>query len=278
MNNKLCVFGAKTGTDIDALACAIAYAELMDCIAYLPGPFNATIPSSVRKWDFNYTTEFPTTATEFVMVDFSTPGMIPEKIDQDKIIKVYDHHTGFEEYWGKRGQIEFIGAAATIIFELFGDRAPSATIANLLYTAIFANCLNFKAGLTSDRDHAAFNKLKQYVTLPESWIETYYNEIEVGLIADPNTALNDDIKYYKNGWSIAQLELYNAIPVLDKIISPENGFAIVVDIGAGKNYLFATSSEIKAALTDGLGAKWNGDIGITDKLYLRKEIVKIMNL
>jgi hypothetical protein len=52
----------------------------------------------------------------------------------------------------------------------------------------------------------------------------------------------------------------------------------VVDIGAGKNYLFTKSPQIKTALTEGLGVKWNGDIGITDKLYLRKEIVKIMNM
>ena len=59
MNNKLCVTSGYKFTDIDVLACAIAYTELNNCIAYISGIFNSTIPETVRKWDLIYTTKFP---------------------------------------------------------------------------------------------------------------------------------------------------------------------------------------------------------------------------
>ena len=125
-NPKLCVCGSHRYTDIDQLACAVAYAELYDCATFLPGPFNATIPDSVRKWDFIISTTPPHGAEEFVLVDYSYPEVIPPEIPLDKITKVYDHHTEFEEYWGPRGQIEFIGACATMIYELYeqGGKIP----------------------------------------------------------------------------------------------------------------------------------------------------------
>ena len=279
MNPKLCVCGGGPYTDIDCLACAVAFAELNDCAAFLPGKFNSSIPESVRKWDFKFSAELPKGAEEFVLVDFSNPNFAPHQVPLDKVIKVYDHHTGFEDYWAGRGKIEFIGACATMIYELFENRAPSATTANLLYTAIFANTLNFKAAITTNRDRAAFEKLKRFTTLGPEWIRTYYSEIEKNIIANLEAAIASDTKMFENGrLAIAQLELYDARPILDKILPPQNGFVILVDIGGGKDYLFAGSPEIRKSLSDKLGAAFDGNIGTTDRLLLRKEIVKIMDI
>ncbi|MBR1734555.1 MAG: hypothetical protein IJ730_03785 [Alphaproteobacteria bacterium] len=49
VNENLCVTSGTAYTDIDILACAIAFAELNNCIAVLPGIFNATISKSMRK-------------------------------------------------------------------------------------------------------------------------------------------------------------------------------------------------------------------------------------
>ena len=45
-------------------------------------------------------------------------------------------------------------------------------------------------------------------------------------------------------------------------------------ISEGKNYLFTKNPEIKKLLEKIIDAKFDGDIGTTDKLWLRKEILK----
>jgi len=54
----------------------------------------------------------------------------------------------------------------------------------------------------------------------------------------------------------------------------ENWFLTSPSINEGKNYLFTKNPEMKKLLEKLIGAKFNGDIGTTDKLWLRKEILK----
>ena len=288
MNNKLCVTSGWKFTDIDGLSCAVAFAELNDCIAFLPGVLNATVPDSIRQWDFLYQTEFPVGAEQFVIVDTSNPTSFPLEVPQDKIIKIYDHHTGFEDFWGERGQIEFIGACATMIYELFGDKIPTSTTANLLATAIFANTLNFKASITTDRDIAAYEKLKQFTNLPENWIEQYYSEAEKTMLSDITSAIENDMKTLGKDLVTGQLELWDATFLLNDVdfqkavetimSGYEKWFMNMPSIKHGYNYFIAKSKYVKDMLTSGLGVKWTGDVGIADKLYLRKEIVKVCKI
>lgn len=99
MHKKLCVTSGTAYTDIDVLACAIAFAELNDCDVVLPGAFNATLSKSIRKWNLNFRTKFEA-YDQFVIVDMSNPKYVPKQISENKIVKVFDHHTGFENYWG----------------------------------------------------------------------------------------------------------------------------------------------------------------------------------
>lgn len=287
MNDKLCVFAAYPYTDIDALACCIAYAELNDCIAYIPGPLNATVPDCVRNLNLQYTTEFPETAEQFIMVDFSNPEFIPPQIDIDKITKVYDHHTGFEEYWGARGQIEFIGACATIIYELFGDRVPSQTTAKLLATAIFANTLYFNSDITNKRDISAYEKLKNYATLSNNWVEQYYAEVENFMLMDIKTAIKNDLKIMNGDLAVAQLELWDAKVLLrsnefmkemgEVLSGYDNWLMTMPSISEKKNYLITNDDELKKELSKKFDAKWDENIGQTPSIYLRKEFRKAFN-
>ena len=118
-----------------ALACAIAFGELKNCDIVLPGKFNSTISNSIRKWDLNFSEKFLYDYKKFVLVDASNPKYFPSNVSHEKIKKVFDHHFGFENYWETSEQIEFVGACATLIFELFKDKAPSSVTANLLCTA-----------------------------------------------------------------------------------------------------------------------------------------------
>lgn len=288
MNNKLCVTSGYKFTDIDVLACTIAFAELNNCVAYIPGVFNSTIPETIRKWNLSYTTEFPQEAEQFVLVDVSNPKYISSQIAINHIINVYDHHTGFENFWNEKGHIEFIGACATQIYELFGDKIPTTTTANLLSTAIFANTLNFNASITTERDINAYNKLKKYTNLSENWIEQYYSEVEKIMLFDIKSAIKNDTKVLQNNLAIGQMELWNANTLLNNhnfkeildfaMLDYENWFMNIPSIKDGKSYFITKSQHIKNMLSKYINIEWNDRIGISDKLYLRKEIIKICEL
>lgn len=284
----LCVTSGTAYTDIDALACAVAFAELYHCSAVLPGEFNSTVTESVRQWDFTFSREFTDECAVFVIVDVSNPAYIPKHIKHGQIAKVFDHHFGFEDYWNSTGNIEAVGACATLIFELFKDTTPSKTTANLLYTAILANTLNFRANVTTPRDIAAFEKLKDFIELPETWIRDYYTEVELQVLKHFDLAVKNDTKILGNGWAIAQIELYDPSLLLkdakflesleDCMKEYSDWLLTMPSISEGKNYFITNSHNIQRKISEDIRTEWAGLCGVSDKLYLRKEILKITNL
>ena len=75
---KIVVTSGQPFTDIDALACAVAYAELLrltkkDAVAILPGPLNKTITEKIRKWKLNYSTKPYSKNANYILVDISDP-------------------------------------------------------------------------------------------------------------------------------------------------------------------------------------------------------------
>lgn len=193
--------------DIDALACAIAYAELfrlknIPADAVLEANFNSTITPTVLGWELNYLNSYKSTLNDdFIIVDCSNPEVLPEYIVKDQIIEVWDHRYGYEDNWDRvklKVVIEDVGACATLIWEEILKSGLSKKITktslNLLYTAIFSNTLNFNASITSERDIKAFKQLKNLTELPANWIETYYEESEKMLFTDPFSSIVNDTK------------------------------------------------------------------------------------
>ncbi|MCL2673615.1 MAG: hypothetical protein FWF01_04460 [Alphaproteobacteria bacterium] len=285
MKNKNTIVTAGINTDIDVLACVIAYAELLEATAVIPGEFNATIPPSVRKWGFDYEKTCPEYAEKFILVDVSDPGYLAKFVQLDKVLEVWDHRPGFEKYWGAKGRIENVGACATQIFELFKDKPPATVTANLLYTAIFANTFNFKASVTTERDVRAFGMLKSHISLPNDWIAQYYKETSGLMLEDIGWAIKSDLKQFKFG-AMAQLELWDASRVvgdadlMQKIYGAMSGFdswaVNIPSISQGINYIITPSDALKTALQSNLGAVFTGDVCTTGKLYLRKELMNFM--
>jgi len=83
---------------------------------------------------------------------------------------------------------------------------------------------------------------------------------------------------------IGQLEFWNSKKFIEghfkeiqetlESYGKEKWFMTSPSISEGKNYLFTKNLEIKSLLEKKIGAKFNGDIGITDRLWLRKEILQ----
>jgi len=298
-------FSVTTGeefTDIDSLACTLAYTELLQmegkvAEAVLPGILNQSVTPTIKSWKLDFSKIPSNLDSGVVLVDLSDPPNFARFVKEENIVEIYDHHGGFEEYWqeklGRNAKIEPIGACATLIWEEFVSRGFEEKIspisANLLYTAILSNTLNFNAKITNVRDKKAFEELKPYTDLPDSWKEKYYTELEKNVYANVAETLESDIKIFEIPNQnlrlvISQLELWNGNKFIEKyqkkikdaLEKYDNPFWLFIlpSISEGKNYLFCQDQKIKDLMSGTIGAKFNGDIGTTNQLWLRKEIFK----
>jgi inorganic pyrophosphatase/exopolyphosphatase len=289
--------------DVDTLASALAYKELMDKIGkeslvVLPGPLNESVSANVRKWKFNYQTNLPerNKSLQFIMVDVSDPKQFAYFVQKESIVKLFDHHLiGFEKYWreklGNKSVIEEIGACATLIWEEFKknkfDTNIQPTSANLLYTAILSNTLNLQASVTTGRDIKAIQEIIKYTHLPQNWEKQYFDEVSASILANPIRAMKNDTKLQEiNGkeFAMIQIELWDSFEFIelfqDDIIkvlssfSQEYAFFTSPSISEGKNYIIALDEKTKNILQRSIPIHFEGLIGTTKKLFLRKEIIK----
>ena len=298
---RIIVTSGKPFIDIDGLACIVAYTELLQkegkkALAVTTSKLNVSVTDTVRNWQFILDNKFEGTETKFAIVDVSDPEKFDDLVAAERVIEIYDHHFGFEKYWQekleKNSHIEKIGACATLIWEEFKkrnqDKKISEVSANFLYTAILSNTLNFKASVTDQRDLQAFNELKKYISLPENWTEQYFTEQEKYIYKNPKKAIESEIKEFpflksKDLLVIGQMELWDSHKFITKYqkqientlmsFGSIHWFMTSPSISEGKNYLFSKNPEIKKLLEKIIDAKFDGDIGTTNKLWLRKEIL-----
>jgi nanoRNase/pAp phosphatase (c-di-AMP/oligoRNAs hydrolase) len=297
------ITSGRTFVDIDALACAVAYRDFLkakniDCEVVFPGEINETVSETIKKWVLNIDKDPSdlTTDTEFVIVDCSNPNVFPTFAVKDKISEVYDHRSGYEDFWKGTNvvlQIELVGACATLIWEKIKNENLESKISqtglNLLYTAIFANTLNFKSSVTTDRDKKAFLELAELVNLDSNWISIYYHEVESSMLVNPEAAIKNDTKIvdFPNlnlKVVIGQIELWNSKEFVfkneDVIVNTlesfgvNNWFFTSPSISEDKNYIYTKSPRVIKLLTENFDTKFNGNWGETSKLWLRKEILR----
>lgn len=293
-------------TDIDALASALAYQNLSllknrAAKVVLPGPLNQSVPPSLRQKNLDFDTELRLDPNncQFVVVDISEPKHFAAFVKTDKIIKIFDHRFwGHERFWREKlgfdAVIELTGACATLIWEEFAKDKLEQKIepycANLLSLAIISNTLNLKASVSTPRDQNALNSLKSLITLPKNWPQNYFDEVAQEVFKDPQKALENDTKIQEirgQNFAIAQIELWDSrkfIEIhLDRILNSLNSlntpisFLTSPSILEGRNYLVTENEEVKRQLSQTLGAKFIGKVGTTPKLFLRKEIIKILS-
>ncbi|HUV72444.1 MAG TPA: hypothetical protein VMW25_05565 [Clostridia bacterium] len=283
--------------DIDALACVIAYQEIpsQPAIPVISGPLNQSVSKEIREWKINYLTTIKDKGFDYVIVDVSEKSQLPAFVNQERIIEIYDHHFGFEKPWqeklGPKAKIEEIGACATLIWEEYQARKPkqkiTALAANLLYTAIVSNTLNFQASITTARDKNAFEELKPLTNLPKNWIATYYLDQEKEIYRKPETVIKNDTKIQTiKGMKCAfgQLELWNSrdfltenanrVEAILKEFGTETWLLSSPCISEGRNYIFTKNPILKNQLSKTMPISFEGNIGITKILYLRKEILQ----
>lgn len=289
-------------TDIDVLACAIAYSELLTLEGkknevVLPGVFNSSITPTLRGWDLKYITTPTDADSDVVIVDVSELAYVAKFAKPEQVVEVYDHRFGFQDFWkekiGNKAHVELVGACATLIWEEYKVRGYEAKIsklsANLITIAILSNTLNFGASVTDKRDITAFEELKKYTDMIDKWDEQYFEEVEKDIYKDVEQAIKSDTKTLNLPTIdfpivMGQMELWDASKFLaehtqeTKIALEKFGysdwFLSLPSISEKKNYIYTESEKIKELLQKIIPITFDGNIGITDKLWLRKEIRK----
>jgi len=153
---------------------------------------------------------------------------------------------------------------------------------------IIDNTLNFKANLTSKRDHQAYGLLKQHAKLADNWAEIYLMEYQTQIMQNFSHALQTDTKRitypsYDFEIAIGQLAVLDAAALIEKYKSlaatqlsalNDNWYLNVLDLEHGVSYFYTTDTVTQKLLSRLLGLSFTNGIAIADRLWLRKEIYK----
>lgn len=293
------IITAGSKIDIDALACAIAYKNILEILGIKSSVLLSevwwTVPEEILSWWHIVDNKKVKKDDTYIVVDISEPNYIDPRINQENIIELRDHHPWYETYREEKiwthAKIEHIGACATLIFEKAEKEKITEKLAdysiNLLLTAILANTLNFKAQITNERDITAYTKLRKISNLPWNWSEIYFKKVEENIIQSPKESLINDTKVIPllgKKITIVQIELRESEKfmiqnkeLIEKVATSygeKDWLYTSPSIGTWTNNLFTTSTLVKNALIDKIWATFSGDFGTTKTLRLRKEIWK----
>ena len=231
---------------------------------------------------------------KYIIVDVSDPDFLKKSVPLHKVTEVYDHHAGFEEYWqeriGKGTHIEFIGAAATLIYREWNrsglqDRMMPGT-AKLLLAAILDNTLNLTSSNTTEEDRKAFFALCAHAGVGEDFRAVYFSEVQRSVECDLQNALFGDIKSVRDNpilppW-VAQLCVWNATGILARLDEIRGWFTPlgepwminIMDLCQNCSFFVCDDEETQRKLEDVFEVSFESGIAWTSEPYLRKQIMR----
>ena len=287
--------------DIDAYACCIAYAELLnlqgvEARAVSSAPLNASITASVLGGPVSLDGYVPQAGDEFVLVDVSDYHHFDLRVILDQVVEVIDHHPGYEQYWAERlgtaADIRPIGAAATMVFQRWqaAGLLPriSARSAALLATAILDNTLNFSGQMTAKQDIEAYAVLAQGANLAANWPEQYFLECQGAIEADLQAALAADLKRFNTDSNLpqvfAQMTVWDADGLLQNHRNEiscwmagqgDDWLLNVISIRDRQSCLLAEPAISQKKLSRLLPLNWQASMAVVKPSMLRKELLKL---
>ncbi len=300
--NGVIITAGSTYLDIDAYACMVAMAELLQlkgekAVAYSKAPYNYSVCDPLVESGGvlqELPSDFDGENAKYIIVDVSDPDFLVDAVLLENVAEVYDHHTGFEEYWqehiGNNSHIEFIGAAATLIYREWKrcglESKMSRQSALLLIAAILDNTLNLTSSNTTVEDIAAFEELCKKENIDKSWCAWYFSEVQRSVENDLKNALFNDIKAISNNEllpsKIAQLCVWDAESVLARLCEIRGWFAEgndswminIIDIKHQCSYFVCDDRAYQEVLESIFEVGFDMGTAKTAQPYLRKQILK----
>lgn len=288
--------------DIDAYACCVAMRELLElkginAVAYSTATCNYSVCKSLIE-EGQILRSLPsdciTESARYIIVDVSDPDFIKDTVPLESVVEVYDHHVGFEEFWRSRigddSHIEFIGAAATLIYREWKnaglqDKMTRST-ALLLIAAILDNTLNLISSNTTSADIEAFNELCAKADVDKNWCASYFTEVQASIQADMKNALFNDIKRIRDNEVLpegfAQLCIWDTSDILENLTEIrkwlDNRYDAwlinIIDLKHRCSYFVCDDAEHQKKIEKVFGVNFDLGVAKTEIPYLRKEIIK----
>ena len=300
--SPILITAGSTYLDIDAYACMVAMAELLNlqgtpALAYSGAPCNYSVCPSLTK-EGQIARSLPLDCNEnsaqYIIVDVSDPEFLKSAVPLDRVTAVYDHHVGFEDYWqsriGNGAHIEFIGAAATLIYREWERagliREMNVLTAKLLIAAILDNTLNLTSSNTTAEDRAVFRALCAHAGVGEEFRAAYFSEVQKSVEADLKNALFGDMKTVRNNPvlppRVAQLCVWNAKGVLDRLSEIRGWFVPLgepwminlIDLSGNCCYFVCEDESYGEKIARVFDVCFEAGVAKTAKPYLRKQIIK----
>ena len=287
-----------TYLDIDAYACMVAMTELLrlqglEAVAWSDAPCNYSVCPSLAE-EGQVSKDLPSEDGQYIIVDVSDPDYLAKTVPLNQIVAVYDHHVGFESYWkeriGEKACIEFIGAAATLIYRewkkaCFEDQMTQ-TCARLLAAAILDNTLNLTSANTTDEDREAFRELCTLAGIEDDWRGFYFSEVQQTVEKDLKNALLGDLKTVRGNMVlpplVAQLCVWDAESVLARLSEIRQWFRDrsdpwminIIELKHRCNYFVCDDNPYQRKMEDVFGVHFRDGVARTTITYLRKELIK----
>lgn len=286
--------------DIDAYACIIAMSDLLElqgknAIPYSNALYNySVVPSLTYNDKVVHSLPIQATSAEYIIVDVSDPNFLEAAVSIDRIVEVYDHHVGFESYWfdkiGNNSHIEFIGAAATLIYsewKKFGlHKRMSIETAKLLAAAILDNTLNLNSNNTTKEDIEAFDELCKHIGAGDEFRSLYFSEVQKLVENDLKNAIFGDIKRVSDNNilppDIGQISVWNAEGIIRHISEIREWFKHnlnpwminLIDIERNCSYFICDDLYYQSKIEQVFNVRFESGVARSDIPYLRKEIIK----
>lgn len=300
--NTYIITAGSSYLDIDAYACMVAMTELLNlkdikAVAYSSAPCNYSVCPLLTKAgqvERELPTEYNTDNAKYIIVDVSDPEFLKSSVPLEKVIAVYDHHVGFEDYWtsriGTNTHIEFIGAAATLIYREWKtsdlQNKMSRQTALLLIAAILDNTLNLTSSNTTKEDIEVFRALCVYAGVGDGFRTMYFSEVQKSVEVDLKNALFGDIKTVRNNpvlpSKVAQLCVWNAYGIIARIDEIRSWFAPlgepwlinIIDLSKNCSYFVCDDAQTQKKIEPVFDVIFESGVARTEKPYLRKQIIK----
>ena len=303
MDNIIIVTTGASYLDIDAYACCISLTELIKEHGFRSLAYSSAIPNysisnrilELGKKIYNFIpVNIDLKDASFIVVDVSDPDFIDPLVVPERICSIYDHHVGFEMYWadllGTNSHIEYVGAATTLIFEAWDCcgilHKLSSQTAKIMVSGILDNTLNLLASITTDRDVRAKNILCDLAGIDEFWEMSYFEEQQCFIESNLYQSIKNDIKFIKNSKIlppvIGQVAIWDGTNILNNkrlIYNIMNSIAEqwllnIIEIKNNCSYFICNEKECQKKIEQVFLVHFEGNIGITKNMWLRKEILK----
>jgi manganese-dependent inorganic pyrophosphatase len=290
--------------DLDGVSGSVAYAEFLQktgklVVAGIFGEPHEEARYILNRFDILYPQVF-SDAREFdevILVDSSDLKGLEGRVMPENVVEIIDHRKTHDAsaFPNAKAQIELVGAAATLVAEKFikNDVSISKESAILLCGGIISNTLNFKAGVTTDRDREAFEWLNKEANLPEVfWKELFLAKSNLSGDTLPERIVGD-FAWFEMGIKkvgIAQIEMIGAKELVTEremeilqilnTIKEEKGldyiFQSTLELESEKNYFVTDNAETKKLLEKVLGIEFAYNVAIREGLIMRKQIVPLL--